>query len=91
MDAFAHGPTAAVKLKTPFSSAHRPGVPTVQKSVLLATIQKEIQRHDLSYSVDEPPSMSWCRGRWLSGVQEENQYDATVSGSFDERGNAQSD
>jgi hypothetical protein len=30
----------------------------VQKSVLLAAIQKEIQRHDLSYSVDEPPSMA---------------------------------
>jgi hypothetical protein len=30
----------------------------VQKSVLLAAIQKEIQRHDLSYFVDEPPSVA---------------------------------
>jgi len=30
----------------------------VQKSVLLAAIQKEIQRHDLSYFVDEPPSVT---------------------------------
>jgi hypothetical protein len=28
----------------------------VRKSLLLAAIQKEIQRHDLSYFVDEPPS-----------------------------------
>jgi len=28
----------------------------VQKSALLSAIQKEIQRHDLSYFVDEPPS-----------------------------------
>jgi hypothetical protein len=30
----------------------------VQKSVLLAAIQKEIQRHDLSYFVDDPPSVA---------------------------------
>ena len=30
----------------------------MQKSVLLAAIQKEIQRHDFSYFVDEPPSMA---------------------------------
>jgi len=30
----------------------------VQKSVLLAAIQKEIQRHDFSYFVDEPPSVA---------------------------------
>jgi hypothetical protein len=35
-----------------------PGSPTVQKSILLAAIQKEIQRHDLSYFVDEPPSVA---------------------------------
>jgi hypothetical protein len=29
----------------------------VQKSILLAAIQKEIHRHDLSYFVDEPPSV----------------------------------
>ncbi len=34
------------------------GSSTVQKSVLLAAIQKEIQRHDLSYVVDEPPSVA---------------------------------
>jgi hypothetical protein len=30
----------------------------VQKSVLLAAIQKEIHRHDLSYFVDNPPSVA---------------------------------
>lgn len=30
----------------------------MQKSVLLAAIQKEIQRHDLSYFVDEPRSVA---------------------------------
>ena len=30
----------------------------MQKSLLLAAIQKEIQRHDLSYFVDEPPSVA---------------------------------
>jgi hypothetical protein len=30
----------------------------VQKSILLTAIQKEIQRHDLSYFVDEPPSVA---------------------------------
>jgi hypothetical protein len=30
----------------------------VQKSILLQAIQKEIQRHDLSYFVDEPPSVA---------------------------------
>jgi hypothetical protein len=30
----------------------------VQKSILLSAIQKEIQRHDLSYFVDEPPSVA---------------------------------
>ena len=30
----------------------------MQKSILLAAIQKEIQRHDLSYFVDEPPSVA---------------------------------
>jgi len=30
----------------------------VQKSVLLSAIQKEIQRHDLSYFVDNPPSVA---------------------------------
>ena len=31
---------------------------TVQKSILLAAIQKEIHRHDFSYFVDEPPSVA---------------------------------
>jgi hypothetical protein len=30
----------------------------VQKSALLAAIQKEIQRHDFSYFVDQPPSVA---------------------------------
>jgi len=40
----------------------------VQKSVLLSAIQKEIQRHDLSYFVDEPPSVAQGgRGVVVSG------------------------
>ncbi len=30
----------------------------MQKSALLAAIQKEIHRHDFSYFVDEPPSVA---------------------------------
>ena len=30
----------------------------MQKSILLAAIQKEIHRHDLSYFVDNPPSVA---------------------------------
>lgn len=30
----------------------------MQKSVLLAAIQQEIQRHDFSTFIDEPPSMA---------------------------------
>ena len=30
----------------------------MQKSILLAAIQKEIQRHDLSYFVSDPPSVA---------------------------------
>ena len=30
----------------------------MQKSILLAAIQKEIYRHDFSYFVDEPPSVA---------------------------------
>jgi hypothetical protein len=30
----------------------------VQKTILLAAIQKEIYRHDFSYFVDEPPSVA---------------------------------
>ena len=40
----------------------------MQKAVLLAAIQKEIQRHDLSYFVDEPPSVAQGgRGVVVSG------------------------
>ena len=38
------------------SSALKSGA-VVQKSILLAAIQKEIQRHDFSYFADEPPSV----------------------------------
>jgi hypothetical protein len=45
-----------------------PGVLPVQKSALLAAIQKEIQRQDLSYFVDEPPSVAQGgRGVVVSG------------------------
>jgi hypothetical protein len=40
------------------SSAHITRSPTVQKSILLAAIQKEIQQHDLSYFVNDPPSVA---------------------------------
>ena len=30
----------------------------MQKSILLAAIQKEIYRHDFSYFVDDPPSVA---------------------------------
>ena len=40
----------------------------MQKSILLAAIQKEIQRHDLSYFVDDPPSVAQGgRGVLVSG------------------------
>jgi hypothetical protein len=40
----------------------------VQKSVLLAAIQKEIHRHDLSYFVDEPTSVAQgAKGVVVSG------------------------
>ena len=40
----------------------------MQKSVLLAAIQREIQRHDLSYFVNEPPSVAQGgRGVVVSG------------------------
>jgi hypothetical protein len=37
----------------------------VQKSVLLAAVEKEIHRHDLSYFVDEPPSRSAGRAPFI--------------------------
>lgn len=40
----------------------------MQKSALLAAIQKEIQRHDLWYFVDEPPSIAQgCKGVVVAG------------------------
>src|ERR1700745_39008 len=42
----------------------------VQKSILLAAIQKEIQRPDLSYFVDEPPPVAQGgRGVVVSGCR----------------------
>jgi hypothetical protein len=53
----------------------------VQKSVLLAAIQKEIQRHDLSYFVSDPPSVAQG-GRGVveecPGMSNENQYGRVV-------------
>jgi len=45
-------------LLIPLSSAHRYGSSTVQRSILLAAIQKEIHRQNLSYFVDWPPSVA---------------------------------
>jgi hypothetical protein len=39
----------------------------VQKSALLAAVQKEIQRQDLSYFVDEPPSVVCHAGVVIAG------------------------
>jgi len=44
------------KIVPPAFSAHHPGDPNVQESVLLRELQREIQRHDLSTFIDEPPS-----------------------------------
>jgi hypothetical protein len=38
----------------------------VQKSALLVAIQKEIHRHDLSYFVDEPPSVAQGGGFFVT-------------------------
>ena len=42
----------------PSRPLHIIGSSTVQKTILLDAIQKEIHRHDLSYFVDEPPSVA---------------------------------
>ena len=39
----------------------------MRKSILLQAIQKEIQRHDLSYFVDEPPVAQGGKGVVVSG------------------------
>jgi hypothetical protein len=40
----------------------------VQRSILLAAIQKEIHRHDLSYFVNNPPSVAQGgKGVFVSG------------------------
>jgi hypothetical protein len=64
----------------------------MQKSALLAAIQKEIHRHDLSYFVDEPPSVAQG-GKGLAvpgrpGMQKADQYDDTISESPGERRDA---
>ena len=64
----------------------------VQKSVLLAAIQKEIQRHDFSYFVDDSAvsrAMRQRRRRFrLSGLQKADQHDNAISGSYGERRDA---
>jgi hypothetical protein len=56
----------------------------VQKSVLLAAIQKEIQRHDLSYFVDEPPSVAQGgKGVVVSGCPACRKRISTVSQFLD--------
>ncbi len=47
----------------------------MQKTILLALIQKEIQQHDFSYFVDEPPSVAQD-----GSMQKKDQSDATVLG-----------
>jgi hypothetical protein len=42
----------------PSRPLHIIGSSTVQKTILLDAIQKEIHRHDLSYFVDEPSSVA---------------------------------
>jgi len=54
----ARGLTCNVKLKTLFLLHTEPGVRPCRNPSWLAAIQKEIQRHDFSYFVDEPPSMA---------------------------------
>ncbi len=56
---------------------------TVQKSILLAAIQKEIHRHDLSYFVDEPSSVAQGgKGVVLSGCPTCKGGKSTRSASF---------
>ena len=64
----------------------------MQKSALLAAIQKEIHRLDLLYFVDSPPSVAQG-GKgvvrvWLSGLQKADQYADAISGSPGERRDA---
>jgi hypothetical protein len=54
-------PQTAVPLSLPKITA---GERTVQKSTLLATLKTEIQRHDFSSFVDEPPSVAEA-GRYI--------------------------
>ena len=56
----------------------------MQKSVLLAAIQKEIQRHDLSYFVSDPPSVAQGgRGVVVAGCPACRKRLNTVSQFFD--------
>ena len=61
----------------------------MQKSVLLAAIQKEIHRHDFSYFVDEPPSVAQGgKGvvvSGLPGMREKNQHYGPILGPSDKR------
>ena len=61
----------------------------MQKSALLAAIQQEIQRHDFSHFVRESAvDCQWwhrCSCARLSGVQEANQFDESVSRSSGKR------
>jgi hypothetical protein len=70
------------------SSAHQSWGLNVQKSILLAAIQKEIHCHDLSYFVDEPPSVAQGgRGVVVAGCPacgKRINTDATVLGSSDQ-------
>jgi len=67
----------------------------VQKSALLAAIQKEIHRHNFSYFVDEPPSIAeGGRGVVVAGCPgclEENQNDAGLLRPSREGCHAESD
>jgi hypothetical protein len=61
----------------------------VQKSILLAAIQKEIHRHDFSYFVDEPPSVvQGGKGVVVAGCpacRKKNQHDDSILGSLGKR------
>jgi hypothetical protein len=60
----------------------------VQKSVLLAAIQKEIHHHDLSYFVDEPPSVTQGgKGVVVSGCPACKKRINTITQFFDHLAN----
>jgi hypothetical protein len=56
----------------------------VQKSALLAAIQKEIRSHDLTHFVDEPPSIAQGgRGVVITGCSRSRKQFGTVSQFID--------